>query len=173
MLLLGVLVAGPVLTVPQITNRLGARFETFTNLSDDGSFIARVDMYQNAWLRTLTNPVGIGVGSIGTAQKMKVGKTRNFDSGLLVIPYEFGWPGALLILFGLGMLVLSAWRTQRRSGDVIASISTAIVLSTLALLVFKNSLTGASGAVFWCFIGLAVASLRYHLQQEALDEEVV
>ncbi|MFQ5569665.1 MAG: O-antigen ligase family protein [Rhodothermales bacterium] len=170
-LLLGSLVVVPALTVPAISNRLGDRFESFKNFSEDRSLNARMKLYKNVSLRALTNPVGTGLGTIGTAQKMRTGKTKNFDSGVLTITQQFGWPGLLLYLGGLVLLAKILWQIPRRTEDMTIAVSSAIAFSILAMLLFRSALTGASGAVFWCFAGLALGGYRYHQVQEVIDED--
>lgn len=169
-LLLGTLLVAPVVTVPEISDALGKRFGTFTNLEEDLSFNARMTLYRKATLAALTNPVGRGLGSAGTAQKVKQGQAQPTDSGLIFMPAQLGWLGVLPYLAGLVLLVQLAWRGRRYSRDVFADVSLAIALGILAQLLFSNALTGVSGVVGWCFLGLSIASYRYHSAADAAAE---
>ena len=165
-LLLGILVVGPALAVPEVADRINRRFASFENLEEDKSLNARLGLYRKATLLALTNPVGVGIGSTGTARKIAEGNAQAWDSGLLLLTYQMGWPGLLLFLSSLALLALFLWRVPRRTPDPFVAICAAIAFAVLALMVFKSALTGASGAVFWCFAGLAVAGLRYHRAQD-------
>ena len=176
-LAVGALVLLPALTVPEIKNRLDYRFSTFENLGEDNSFNARMTLYRKATLRAMTNPVGTGIGTAGAAQKMKSDVAPIFDSGLLVITLQLGWPGLLSYLGGLLMLVLLLWKIPRRTNDPFIIISVAIAFAMVALLPFKNALVGATAPPFWCFAGLAIAGLRYNRTREeeewAYDEAAI
>jgi hypothetical protein len=159
------LLAVPLTQVEALSARIGKRFASFGDLSEDTSFQARSRLYETMFLLAITNPLGSGIGWAGTGAKITTGETNTIDSGLIVIGYQLGWPGMLLYLSGILLLVLNIWRGHRWSGDFFAAVCLGIAVATVALLLFRNAFAGSSGAIFWCFIGLGVASARYGLLQ--------
>jgi len=157
----GTLVLALLLSVPAISDRIASRFESFQSMEEDSSLNTRIEQFQNTYVSALLNPIGNGIGDTSIT----------VDSGLLVIPFQLGWPGTTLFILGLVMLLRRIWRGRRRTRDPFAALSTSIVFGLLAVLLFRNVLYEVGGTVFWCFAGLAVASYRYHYER-AGDEEI-
>ncbi len=158
-LLLGTLVLLPLLAMPQAATLISDRLQTFENLEEDGSFIARQRLYREYALPALTDPIGSGFGADYVL----------YDSGLLMTPYLLGWPGLMLFTISLLLLIRAIWK-GRRTDDLFTVISTAIVMAFLAMLPFATPFIGAAGAAFWCFVGLSLAGYRYYSTQER-DED--
>jgi hypothetical protein len=145
-----------------VENKFYKRLETLTNLQEAGSYRARASTYGEYTISTLSNVWGNGVGSIGVATKLssefQVRKWL-FDSGLLEVPYELGWPGTLLFVVGLGMVLVRPSARPLPADNDLRSLSTAIVVSLLAQLVSDNTFTGPDGLIFWTFVALRFGAL--------------
>ena len=170
---LAILAAGVVLCIPRFvfapnTERVSNRAESLTDLDDDHSMQARMRLYEQGTLNAILNPLGIGIGSLGTAARLNAGDDELtsgalvFDSGVLAIPLTLGWPGTTLYLGGLIWMLLMALRITPSNADQFAVIGVAIVIAFMAMMVFSNQLKGVSGMMVWSFLGLALASKHYH-----------
>ena len=179
---LAILAAGVVLCIPLFvfapnTERVANRAESLTNLDDDNSMQARMHLYEQGTLNAVLNPLGIGIGSLGTAARLQAGGDELtsgalvFDSGVLAIPLTLGWPGTTLYLGGLIWMLLMALRITPSNADQFAVIGVAIVIAFMAMMVFSNQLKGVSGMMVWSFLGLALASKHYHQTRAAVPVE--
>ena len=149
----------PFLSVGPVAETLGPRLQTLGSIQDDVSFNARLEFYSSFAPQAFLNPVGEGMGSAGIATKLgtsggELGELGNFDSGVMIIPFILGWPGALLYTAGLCWMLIQALIGNIRQ-DVFANVSQGIVVSVLAQLIFTNLLTGVTGMVFWTFLALS------------------
>jgi hypothetical protein len=150
------------LSTGMVETRFYKRLETLTNLQEAGSYRARASTYGQYTISTLSNVWGNGVGSIGVATKLssqfQVRKWL-FDSGLLEVPYELGWPGTLLFVLGLGMVLVQPSTRPLPADEGLCSLSTAIVVSLLAQLFSDNTFTGPDGFILWTFVALRFGAL--------------
>lgn len=160
-----VVIALPLLTVGPVANAIEDRLETFSNIGQDTSFRDRIDFYAESAPQALLNVGGRGLGSTGLGTRLSSGTEEggeygSFDSGLLEIPLVMGWPGSMLYVSGLVLLLLRALRND--SGDAFAAITRGIVVAMLAQLVFDDTLNGLPGMLFWAFLALAIAAETNH-----------
>jgi hypothetical protein len=158
---MGLLIALPLLSFEPIKMRVEARADTFTALEDNGSAQARVALYTGHGPRqVLSNPLGVGMGSVGKVASLGEDGIGNFDSGVLGVPLVLGIPGMLVYYYGLGVLIVRyMWR---RHYDRFLWATSSLALSIMALLVFANQLKGLSGIILWVCLGLTFASHMYH-----------
>ncbi|MGF6771225.1 hypothetical protein P3T18_003704 [Paraburkholderia sp. GAS199] len=165
--LLGVAVlAAPLMMIDQVSEPVLKRFESMQNLGDDNSYQARADFYRNFMSSALTDIAGQGFGSIGAGSKLSDDKTAqtmvDFDSGLMEVPYVMGWPGTLLYVSGILMMLWRGFRASRlRPNDLLAVCGVGVAMATLAMMVMINTLTATSGMFFFIGVTLPVISLRY------------
>lgn len=137
-----------ILTLPlamqgPIANQTVSRAQTLTNLEEDGSFRARMSMYQSTSGSILTNPIGSGMGS------------RGFDSGIMTLLWNLGWPGGALYLSGLALLLLGLYKESTFFGKIVGGVAAGYLVQFLA----GGQLLGqVSGVLFWSLTGLAIAS---------------
>jgi hypothetical protein len=59
-------------------------------------------------------------------------------------------------------MIVIALGISQSNADQFAVISVSIVIALMAMMLFSNQLKGLSGMMVWSFLGLALASLRYH-----------
>jgi len=145
-----------------VSNLVNKRFETLLKLTDDTSYGARSELYQNVIIAVSKNFIGNGLGATGTATKLNnqgsMGEYGDFDSGLLEIPFNLGWPGTFPYVIGVLWLVCAG--LHRRGGGANHQWNVAcggIVLGTLSECFLTNSLTAGVGMIFWCFLGMLLA----------------
>jgi hypothetical protein len=157
------------LNVGPVADRINERLETIANIGQDNSFRGRVEFYEEFLPKALLNPVGEGLGSTGLGTKLsaeklgELGENASFDSGVLELPYLFGWLGTMLYLSGLAWLSYYAFRS-RRSEDLFAVTSLGVVVGLLVQLPFNDKTDGLPGMLLWSFIGLAIAAESYRGQ---------
>ena len=156
----------PLLNVGPVAETIGPRLQTLGSIQDDVSFNARLEFYSSFAPQAFLNPVGEGMGSAGIATKLsteggELGELGNFDSGIMIIPFIMGWPGALLYTAGLCWMLIQVL-TGNSQQDMFANVSQGIVISVLAQLVFTNLLTGVTGMVFWTFLALSSVAILHN-----------
>jgi hypothetical protein len=149
------LVAVPLITAGPVEDVVSARFGSFNHIQQDSSFVARQSLYVNFFTSAFEQPIGIGLGEIGLASKLTTGNTTVFDSGLLQIPYEFGWAGGAFFLWAVGSISLRAYNAAARSKDRVVIAGAGVFFALLAQNVFSSTFGGVLGILLW--VGLALA----------------
>ncbi|MCC8391228.1 O-antigen ligase family protein [Paraburkholderia sp. MMS20-SJTR3] len=160
------LLATPLMLIDQVATPVLKRFDTMQNLGNDTSFQERTEFYKTFLASALTNIAGQGLGTTGIGSKLSdnpaVATMTDFDSGLMEVPYVMGWPGTLLYVSGIAMLLARAFRASRRHPrDLLANAGVGIAFAITAMMVFANMLTGVPGMFFFLGATLPVVSLRY------------
>ena len=157
----------PLLYVNPVSETINDRLQTVFNLEQDTSLNARSSLYSDFLPRLSSNVLGQGLGSAGVAVYLetKGGEFSKYgtyptDSALISVPLTLGWPGSLLYLGGLIMLVLRALR-GKVGQDLFVAVSRGIVLAVLVQLASAQVLTNVSGMIIWYFLGLLLAT-RMH-----------
>ncbi|WP_133648821.1 glucose-6-phosphate isomerase [Paraburkholderia flava] len=165
-----ILLAGlsvPLLAFGPVADRMQARLETLTNLSDDTSYAARNEFYASFAKTAFTDVSGEGLGATGTSTKLsndggELGKYGNFDSGVMNIPFVLGWPGTLLYMSGILWLLARALRASfRLRDDKFASACLSLSIAIFAMLVFTNSLVGTGGLLLFMSV-FSILSAAHH-----------
>ena len=95
----------------------GDALSSITNLNDDNSYAARNAFYASFAETAFTDVSGEGFGATGTSTKLStsngdLGKYGSFDSGVMNVPFVLGWPGSLMYLAGLGLMIVRAFRAS-------------------------------------------------------------
>ena len=76
------------------------RFSTLGNMQEDGSYLGRVEIYQDSVGAILTNPIGNGLGASGISGRINIGGTGTqsviADAGYaeIVMPIRLAWSSA-------------------------------------------------------------------------------
>jgi hypothetical protein len=115
------------------------RAQTFTNLEEDTSYNARLDLVERA--AALVSPVGIGLGRLSSGSRAVNDAT--LDNGYLVVLGELGLVG--LILLGWALVWLA-----RRSCPSEYGFLTLLVLTAAGSFVFGN----LPGLLLWTLSGV-------------------
>jgi putative inorganic carbon (HCO3(-)) transporter len=149
--------ASALLGSAQAGDSLSARFSTFSNLGQDYSFIDRQRYFGTLLVDAAEQPLGQGLGVIGTAAKLGAsGDVKDFDNGFIARFTEMGYFGMACYLATLaGMIVLSvqAWRRYRAERvPKLAAIAAAVVAVQIMLFVLDISSdhhNALAGLAFW------------------------
>lgn len=153
----------PLFFVSPIAERVGDRTETLTQLEDDSSMLVRLHFLGVAARWVLTDPIGSGLGSVGSSAKMSRGEQHMaFDNGFLSVLFTLGWLGGGLFYAGVGMLLYRMIRIDRSQADPSTVVFSAVAVSFVAVLFFTNVFAGVMGLMFWTGLSLTLASGRYH-----------
>jgi hypothetical protein len=142
--------------------------------SDDGSANDRLNSAGRIIPVALSNPIGHGVGSTGTGARAGDAQGADviqaIDNGLLDIFYSLGVVGGTVFFVGLVGAIRFAFT---KGGDpIVRRACMAAVITSLANLLFLNSLVGAAGAFTFLALGLAIANRLYTAQQEQFRHSV-
>ncbi|MEM5286930.1 glucose-6-phosphate isomerase [Paraburkholderia sabiae] len=149
------ILAAPMLLIGPVAERTGGRLQTIFDIQDDHSYTVRNDFYSKFAGTAFTDVAGQGLGSTGTATKLtsdggQLGQYGNFDSGVMNIPFVLGWPGTLLYMAGVILVLIGAVSKSRRIvSDNFASANTSIAIAVVSMLLFTNSLVGTAGLLFF------------------------
>lgn len=165
--LLGLAMLGaPVLMIDEVSEPLMKRFDTIQNISEDNSYQVRAEFYKQFFMVALSDIAGQGLGTTGLGTKLSADDTQQlgvvFDSGVMEVPYVMGWPGTLLYVGGVVLLMWRAFLASRlRSKDRLAISGVGVSLAIFAMMVFVNTLTGLPGMFFFIGVIMPVISLRH------------
>jgi hypothetical protein len=148
------LVAVPAIMTGSIGDRVSSRMETFENLEKDGSVQARLQTYRTVSVRILENPIGWGLGS------------QTYDSGVLTLFWQLGWPGGLLYLFGLSLLFRNLLHGSSLFDKVVLGIAVSYGVQFFA----GGQLLGeVTGVLFWSLTSLSIAQSAQHNRESSLE----
>jgi len=148
------------------TNSLATRLGTFTNLGSDNSVQVRTQVSADTVVTGIKEPLGQGLGVVGTSTKLSGGDATALDNGYLARFLEMGVAGMIVYLIALVLGLVASFTSYRvylRSGDVeaasIAAVGLIIQLLLLVLEVASDAHNGSTALFFWLSVFLASA---YH-----------
>lgn len=140
----------PLLVIEPFSETVATRFDTLSDLEEDGSAQARSKTYNKLLGRALSSIFGQGLGGF------------SYDSGILSMLFDFGWFGITFYLGGLILLLLTLAQCPWCKFDPILGAARAIIVSLIAQLPIGSPMSGSQGMVLWGFIGIAMAAVKYH-----------
>jgi hypothetical protein len=156
-LLVMVLCFLPLSTIDPFATAINSRFQSFSDLKNDGSANARGEIYSDTNLDlAFSNSLGNGIGSGGVT-----------DSGILDIFFTLGWFGAIPYVGGMVLILLNLFQGSESYLDPFISSARAIILSVLMLLAFFTATAGFFGLFFWAFSGMGMAAYKYYQHQRS------
>jgi hypothetical protein len=155
----------PVLMVDQLSGPLVMRFESISNLQDDNSFQQRSGIYAGLANMAEDSFAGHGLGSTGMAAKLTTDGQSTMqivDSGILDLTWVLGWPGTLLYVTGILMMVWRAFVASRAlPTDRFAISAVGVAIAILANLIMVDTLQGLSGMFFMLGALMPTLGVRY------------
>ncbi|CAG4888395.1 hypothetical protein [Paraburkholderia gardini] len=160
------ILCSPVVMIDQISDPLIKRFDTIQDLGNDNSYQVRAQFYKEFLSSALEDIAGQGLGTTGLGTKLSADDSTQlnvaFDSGLMEVPYVMGWPGTLLYVSGILILMWRAFRTSLVcSKDRFGISGVGVALAIVAMMVFVNTLTAMPGMFFFLGVIMPVIGLRY------------
>ena len=152
----------------QTGDDITARFSTLGNLNDDYSFVDRQRYFEGLLTSALGQPLGAGLGVIGTAAKLGAGGTvKDFDNGFVARFTEMGYFGMACYMATLGWMIalaLGTWRRYAARGlPQLTAIAAAVVAVQVMLFVLDISSdhhNALAGIAFWLTMALVLGRDR-------------
>ncbi|WP_207457448.1 O-antigen ligase family protein [Azospirillum sp. SYSU D00513] len=164
----------PLFSIPKVGDVILARFDSLNTMEHDRSYQERQEFYGRFLVEALTNIGGAGLGAVDTATKLsndgQLGVMAYFDSGLMRVPYELGWPGTIGYASGIAILMVGLFRRRGMPADSFARCSEAIAVTILISMVFEHTLVKVTGVSFWFFLGMALAAKNHGLAKSRAAE---
>ncbi|CAG9250597.1 conserved membrane hypothetical protein [Paraburkholderia unamae] len=174
LIMVGVCVVGlcaPAVMIDQVAAPLLKRLQTIQDIQNDSSFQARSGFYTNFSEIASRSFAGHGIGSTGIGAKLAADPSQVLsvvDSGVVDVVWVLGWPGTLLYIGGVLMLLWRAFvASLLRSDDRFAVSGVGASIAILAIMVMVDTLQGSSGMLFMIGTVIPVIGLRYvrHMQR--------
>jgi hypothetical protein len=154
LIVMALVIAGlviPLATTGIFSEKITERFDTLSNLSEDGSAQIRQQAFVALIDKALTNFLGDGIGE------------GWLDSAFFALIFNLGWIGTICYVSGLFVLVLRIFQIPENSSDPFLGNARAIVVSCLLRIpVNGTAISGSGGLLLWGFLALALASHKYH-----------
>ena len=160
-IVVGVVVAAiavPILSVGPVANLVSKRFSSLSHVQNDNSARVRTAMYENFFVTAVTQPIGNGFGALGVAAKLSTGQTVAFDSGLLELPFTFGWVGGAVFLWAIVQISLRILAIYLKVRDPITIAASGLFFGMLAVLLFGPIFQGPEGMIVWAAAGLVLGA---------------
>ncbi len=146
--------------VPEVSEMLRRRVESFTDLRGDYSVNDRLESQQQAISAFESSPFGLGLGveghnkSDGPTYGVPPQSIALGDNGLEEVLLSFGWCGSLIFFVGFGGAVAVSLRGSREQELLpLKALLVGMVFQIPVMGVFP----GASGFLLWSAIGLSFA----------------
>jgi hypothetical protein len=149
-----------------------SRISTFGDVAHDESAVTRQNEINDALTAGLANPIGAGLGTVGTAAKLGSNPLSSvvgnvLDSGYLSRLLELGWLGTigyLAVVLG-GPIALAIALLQRGSAlGIDARVAGATAVAMCAALAWGDAANdahlGFDGFFFWIALGLGSLALQ-------------
>jgi hypothetical protein len=144
----------PLTTIDPFSQVIQSRFSSFSNIGEDQSLNDRQELYNLLFSQALSEFIGKGIGG-----------AEPIDSGILELLFSFGWLGLIPYVSGIFMLFFSLFQSREVRNDPFASCARAISFSFISMLPGSGMTSGLFGMLFWGFIGIGMAAIKYHKHQ--------
>jgi len=153
----------PLVTIEPLSKVITSRFESFSNLEQDGSFRDRSATYDKNLNLALSNVVGNGFGNIWKVNE-KTGQIEVIviDSGILDMFFTLGWIGAIPYISGLILMLVTVSNYTEGRFDSFLSAARAIGISSCAQLIIYSGMLSIAGMIMWGFLAMAMAGHKYY-----------
>jgi hypothetical protein len=148
-------------TIQPVRDVLQKRFETLSDLRNDGSLLDRTSGYEQMTSYVLSNPLGLGLA----ATENLVGGRSDLggrDSGVLEIVLALGWIGGGIYFSALLLIVWSGLKGRNGRNDFEIS-ACAISIAMVSHMILASISSGFSAAVLWSFAGVNLASQTHRV----------
>ena len=145
---------------------LQKRFETLSDLQDDGSFQARATGYEQMKRYVLANPLGLGLSA---TENVLNGKSDlgGRDSGVLEILLSLGWTAGGFYFAALAVIVWSGL-TGRGARTTFELSACAISIAMVSHMILATISSGHSAVILWSFAGVNLASRKNRLEERSI-----
>jgi hypothetical protein len=163
--LLSFVVLAGALQNPDLQQVISQRFESLSDVRNDGSFVDRIDGYRALFAGLNNNPLGLGMGvmpavaadTTGTVGFVHGGHALNpADSTVAMVLTTMGFAGGLVLLCSFLPL---GWRLFNGATANISSTRTirAVLVALTAEAILDTVVTGPIGFLTWASVGFCIA----------------
>lgn len=144
------------------SERITKRYDTMTDMQNDGSFKGRMAIFTTGVPWVLQHPLGQGLGSSGFgAGRISGGGNSQegfCDSGYIEVFSQFGWLGGIAFFAALAQIWSELSRRIRLGGkDPFLNTGRVVLVGCLVFLAVGNVFGGFS--LFWVFLGLSLNNM--------------
>lgn len=143
---------------------LSARMQTLGSIEEDHSYNERLNLLDTMLPAVLHNPMGEGIGSVGTGTKLgndgELGEFGVMDNGFVALLLTFGLLGGLCFFGGLCVLGKKIIFRSLGKGplQLYARLALAVWAGAIASLVSDNGFPGLRGYLFFMLIGMGLSA---------------
>lgn len=137
---------------------------TLSSGSSDTSVQSRIRFQTQIAGDTISNPVGLGMGSTGTALKLGDAQASNarytfFDSGIFENGTTYGSVLGFSLVLSLVFATFAAWRRSRGTPPAVAYCAGAVSMLVISM-IFTNTVKNAPGFFLWVLLAVAARAVR-------------
>jgi hypothetical protein len=166
-----VLCVVPLTTIEPFSKIITERFDSFSNLENDQSFLDRSNNYDRNLAIALSSVFGNGIGGTWIIDKDGRLLPIVLDSGILDSFFTLGWFGGIFYLGAAVILLYSVFQGSEGQSDSFANACRSISLAIFFQLIFSSLMLGLAGMIFWGFLAMAMAGKKYNQHQNALMQQ--
>ncbi|MNI07409.1 hypothetical protein D3C73_604160 [compost metagenome] len=160
------------LIIPLLPGAQGlvARMDTMTAIGEDHSYNERLDFFHTVFPMMLSQPQGMGLGSIGVGTKLNndgaLGEFGIFDNGFVAVFLTFGVLGGILFFWSMWLIVKYLLAKTEGSVGLLSykKMAVAALIGSLASLIFENGYTGLRGFLLWKMVGIGIVAHKTIVQ---------
>ncbi len=169
------------LTIEPFSSEISQRFESFSNLAEDGSAQIRLDSYEKTTKYALFEFIGTGIetrtgvtaSNSYNSHGLDTETVSGSDNGLLQIFVSLGWLGFIPYLTGIIILFAKLFHNSPSRRDIFAVTARSIALASL-MRIFTSTVAHSEYAMpVWGFLGIAMAAHQYNRFQFSTRETVL
>ena len=144
----------PLSAVEPFSKVIQSRVSSLSNVQDDQSAKDRANLYGSVLNLALSEVIGKGNGNLGP-----------IDSGIIELLLTLGWMGSIPYISGILLSFYTLFQASKSKVDPFASAARAILVGFLPMVAGSNVIAGISGMIFWGFMGVGMAAIKYHKHQ--------
>jgi hypothetical protein len=144
----------PLSSVEPFSKVIQSRVSSLSNVQDDQSAKDRANLYGLVLNEALSEVIGKGNGTLGP-----------IDSGIIELLLTLGWMGSIPYISGILLSFYTLFQASKSKADPFASAARAIVVGFLPMVAGSNVIAGISGMIFWGFMGVGMAAIKYNKHQ--------
>lgn len=156
----------PLVNMEPFSEVISERLDAFVNIGsvveDDKSLKGRREAHNELFNLATREVLGKGLGS-GIPGGTALGEK---DTAILPLLFSFGWFGTVPYLGGILLMLIQIFQNQFARSDAFTSASRAIAMGMFSQIGLNQIFTDSFAVVLWSFIGISLASCKYHYFQK-------
>ncbi len=150
------------------SEKIGERLQTFSTITQDGSFQGRLLIASYGLSTALANPLGLGLGSSGLAGRVNTGTIESGaaigDNGYFSLIFAFGWIGGFCFFYAFYLIWKKVAEFEKRGVHSESLMMFKALTVTGAVTLIAGDWISSPGALtYFIFAGFAIhprAALR-------------